>query len=89
MNEFETRLLNDEVQTTASSSGPFPYDGRGVPTMPPPAVPPQQHVITDDAVKLEGIPANNRIFVDGRAHEVSGVYLRAELRKSPVLEKVK
>ncbi|PAV56361.1 hypothetical protein WR25_15477 isoform C [Diploscapter pachys] len=27
-------------------------------------------VITSDTVKLEGIPANNRIFVDGKAHEV-------------------
>lgn len=28
-------------------------------------------VITSETPKLEGIPANNRIFVDGRAYEVS------------------
>lgn len=28
-------------------------------------------VISNETPKLEGIPANNRIFVDGRAYEVS------------------
>lgn len=38
---------------------------------PVPVAPPVTHVITNDTPKLEGIPANNRIFVDGRAYEVS------------------
>uniref|UniRef100_A0A183UVF6 CID domain-containing protein n=1 Tax=Toxocara canis TaxID=6265 RepID=A0A183UVF6_TOXCA len=46
--------------------------------MPPMVVPPvaipvtaHQPVISTESTKLEGIPANNRIFVDGRAYEVS------------------
>lgn len=41
------------------------------PTMHPPIVmPPQSVIITTDQPKLDGIPANNRIFVDGKAYEV-------------------
>ncbi|GMS89447.1 hypothetical protein PENTCL1PPCAC_11622 [Pristionchus entomophagus] len=36
---------------------------------PPPSLPERKHVFKDDN-RLEGIPANNRIFVDGKAYEV-------------------
>ncbi|VDK17429.1 unnamed protein product [Anisakis simplex] len=38
--------------------------------IPPVVAPATQHVIRTEGTKLEGIPANNRIFVDGRAYEV-------------------
>uniref|UniRef100_A0A914XLI4 CID domain-containing protein n=1 Tax=Plectus sambesii TaxID=2011161 RepID=A0A914XLI4_9BILA len=44
---------------------PTPFAGYGAPT---PSYPPAT-IITDQP-KLEGIPANNRIFVDGKAYEV-------------------
>lgn len=40
------------------------------PQLPQPPMPRPPAVITHDQVKLEGIPANNRIFVEGKAHEV-------------------
>lgn len=50
----------------------MPQPGMLPPTMMPAGIVPgaRPAVITHDTVKLEGIPANNRIFVEGKAHEV-------------------
>ncbi|GMT19447.1 hypothetical protein PFISCL1PPCAC_10744 [Pristionchus fissidentatus] len=70
--------------------GPLPMGGGppmgGAPFMPPPPLqrpPPvheRKHVFKDDN-RLEGIPANNRIFVDGKAYEVLYINETAVIEK--------
>lgn len=63
-----TSLLAPGVPVTAPVVAPIVAPSV-LPVVPAPtaAVPP---IISSDTPKLEGIPANNRIFVDGRAYEV-------------------
>ncbi|GMR42384.1 hypothetical protein PMAYCL1PPCAC_12579 [Pristionchus mayeri] len=54
---------------------------------PPPAMPERKHVFKDDN-RLEGIPANNRIFVDGKAYEVLYIGQVAVIEKDGLPHKI-
>lgn len=56
-------FVSSGIEPVNASRG-FPVASTVVPTVTPP-------IISSDTPRLEGIPANNRIFVDGRAYEVS------------------
>ncbi|KAF8357531.1 pcf-11 [Pristionchus pacificus] len=54
---------------------------------PPPPLPERKHVFRDDN-RLEGIPANNRIFVDGKAYEVLYIGQVAVIEKDGLPHKI-
>ncbi|MFH4983280.1 hypothetical protein AB6A40_009989 [Gnathostoma spinigerum] len=58
--DFSTVSLSQHMAQPSSTS-----------SMLPPVASVSRPIISTDTPKLEGIPANNRIFVDGRAYEVS------------------